>query len=171
MTAFQTMPQCFRCNSSGRSVSLACARVKKDCTISLPSKRSRISNFVPPQNIPQLSTSLCAEVMPEVNLEIVQETLSCVCVCVSMRVCACACVCVCACMCVRMYVCACAHTDSHLCSHTGTHTHTQAHIHTHEYTHTNTHAHSHAPERTHERTFTKTYTHTHTQNTHTYHRK
>ena len=76
MTAFLTMPQCCRCNGSGRSVSCACARAKKDCTICLPSKRSRCSNNVPPQNIPQLSRSLCTEVMPEVNLEVVQETLS-----------------------------------------------------------------------------------------------
>ena len=35
---------------------------------------SRCSNFVPPQNIPQLSGSLSTEAMPEVSLEVVQET-------------------------------------------------------------------------------------------------
>ena len=34
------------------------------------------SNFVPPQNIPQLSRSLCTEVMPEVSLEVVLATVS-----------------------------------------------------------------------------------------------
>ena len=47
-----------------------------DCTNYLPSKRSRCSNFKPPQNIPQLSRSLCTEAMPEVSLEGVLETVS-----------------------------------------------------------------------------------------------
>ena len=38
MTALQTMPQCCRCNGSGRCVSCACARAKV-CTNCLPSKR------------------------------------------------------------------------------------------------------------------------------------
>ena len=57
-------------------MSCACARAKKDCTNCLPSKWSRFSNFVPPQNIPQLSMSLCIEAMPEVSLELEQETVS-----------------------------------------------------------------------------------------------
>ena len=68
------MPQCCRCNGSGRCVSCACARAKKDCTNCLPSRRSRCSNFVPPPNIPQLSRSLSTEAMLEVSLEVVQET-------------------------------------------------------------------------------------------------
>ena len=75
-TALRTMPQCCRCNGSGRCVSCACARAKTDCTYCLPSKRSRCSNFVPPQNIPQLAMSLCTEAMPEVCLQVVQETVS-----------------------------------------------------------------------------------------------
>ena len=75
-TALQTMPHCFRCNGSGRCMSCACATVTKDCTNCLPSMRSRCSNFVPPLNIPQLSRSLFTEVMPEVSLELVQETMS-----------------------------------------------------------------------------------------------
>ena len=54
-------------------MSCACAWAKKDCTNCLTSKRSRCSNFVPPQNIPQLARSLCEEVMPEVSLEVVQK--------------------------------------------------------------------------------------------------
>ena len=57
-------------------MSCACARAKKDFTNCLPSKKSRYSNFVQPQNIPQLSMSLCTEVMPEVSLELVEENVS-----------------------------------------------------------------------------------------------
>ena len=56
-------------------MSCACARAKKDYTIFLPSKKSRCSNFVQPQNIPQLSMSLCTEAKPKVSLKLVQETV------------------------------------------------------------------------------------------------
>ena len=57
-------------------MSCACASAKKDFTNCLPSKKTRCSNFVQPQNIPQLSMSLCTEVMPEVSLELVEENVS-----------------------------------------------------------------------------------------------
>ena len=57
-------------------MSCACARAKKDFTNCLPSKKSRCSNFVQPQNIPQSSMSLCTEVMPGVSLELVEENMT-----------------------------------------------------------------------------------------------
>ena len=71
------MTQCCLCNGSGRCVSCACARLKKDFTYFLHKKKwSECSNFVPSPNIPQLLKSLCTKSMPVVSLEVVQETVS-----------------------------------------------------------------------------------------------
>ena len=89
MTVLQTMPQCCRCNSSGRCVSCACARAKKDCTNWLPSKGSTRTHTQTQAITPATlrhSLQRC-HLFPYV----------CACVCM--------CVCVCLCECVRVHLC------------------------------------------------------------------